>query len=106
MHCCCTPHRSKSICYGSIIVPYQYCCHQLTAYTRFINSKTSVMGNSNVGGSQQQGQGVTIGTQGNEDMKIPGSAPHGPSDKPEAKEDRHIPNQERSSKNNEEKEKE
>lgn len=60
------------------------------------------MGNSNVGGSQQQGQGVTIGTQGNEDMKIPGSAPHGPNEKQGGPEDRTIPNQDKSSKTNEE----
>lgn len=59
------------------------------------------MGNSNVGGSQQQGQGVTIGTQGNEDMKIPGSAPHGPNEKQRGPDDKSIPNQEQSSKTNE-----
>ena len=61
------------------------------------------MASSNVGGSQQQGQGVTIGTQGNEDMKIPGPATHGPHDKPQGKDELHIPNQEHSSKSNEEK---
>lgn len=55
------------------------------------------MAKNNIKESQQQGQGVTIGTQGNNDMKIPGPAPHGPNEKSGGKGDRHIPNQERSS---------
>lgn len=61
------------------------------------------MAKNNIEGSQQQGQGKTIGTQGNNDMVIPGPATHGPNDKPEGKEDRTIPNQDRSSETNAEK---
>ncbi len=55
------------------------------------------MAKNELEGSQQQGQGVTLGTQGNNDMIIPGSAPHGPNNPKEGPDDRHIPNQEKSS---------
>ena len=58
------------------------------------------MAKNDIEGSQQQGQGITIGTQGNNDMVIPGPATHGPNEKPEGKEDRTIPNQDRSSATN------
>lgn len=50
--------------------------------------------------SQQQGQGITIGTQGNEDQPTPmGNDLH---QQPIGNEDRHIPNQDRSSATNQE----
>jgi hypothetical protein len=60
------------------------------------------MAKNNIQESQQQGQGVALGTQGNQDMKIPGTATHGSHRSKEGKEDRHIPNQERSSAANQE----
>lgn len=62
------------------------------------------MAKNNIEGSQQQGQGITIGTQGNNDMIIPGPATHGPHEKEQGKEDRQIPNQDRSSAANQQKE--
>ena len=51
---------------------------------------------SNMQESQQQGQGITIGTQGNEDQPTPlGDDLH--QHRNERQDDRHIPNQERSS---------
>ena len=64
------------------------------------------MANNKIEGSQQQGQGITIGTQGNNDMIIPGPATHGPHEKPEGKENLSIPNQDRSSATNQRKEQE
>ncbi|HEY1112254.1 MAG TPA: hypothetical protein VGE66_01790 [Chitinophagaceae bacterium] len=46
--------------------------------------------------SQQQSQGVSIGTQGNEDITIP-QGTKGSHRSKEGPEDRHIPNQDRSS---------
>jgi hypothetical protein len=55
----------------------------------------------NIQESQQQGQGVTIGTQGNEDQPTPlGDDLH--HRQKEGQEDRHIPNQDRSSATNQE----
>ncbi|WP_132053243.1 hypothetical protein [Pseudocnuella soli] len=48
--------------------------------------------------SQQQDQGVTIGTQGNNDMVIPGPATHG-SHEQERGSEHQIPNQDKSSAN-------
>ncbi|HEX2533382.1 MAG TPA: hypothetical protein VHK69_06585 [Chitinophagaceae bacterium] len=49
--------------------------------------------------SQQQGQGIAIGTQGNQDIKMTDGA-KGPSEVQEHPEDRSIPNQDRSSATN------
>lgn len=54
------------------------------------------MAKSNIPKSQQQGQHVTIGTQGNEDQLTPEGNDHGRQEKG-ARDDRHIPNQEKSS---------
>lgn len=55
----------------------------------------------NIQESQQQGQGITIGTQGNEDQPTPlGNDLHQHQKK--EKGDRHIPNQDRSSAANQE----
>jgi hypothetical protein len=51
--------------------------------------------------SQQQSQGVTLGTQGNQDITIP-QGTKGPQRKNENADDRHIPNQDRSSARNKE----
>ena len=53
----------------------------------------------NIEDSQQQSQGITIGTQGNEDKPIPQGA-RGSHRSKEEPEDRHIPNQDRSSASN------
>lgn len=54
------------------------------------------MASKNIQESQQQGQDVTIGTQGNEDQRTPqGEGLNNP--KGRNQEDRHIPNQEKSS---------
>lgn len=55
------------------------------------------MAKNEIEGSQQQGQGITIGTQGNNDMVIPGPATHGSHEKRNEGPDPQIPNQERSS---------
>ena len=52
--------------------------------------------------SQQQSQGVTIGTQGNQDITVPQGTKG--SNKNREKDPRKIPNQERSSASNTEKE--
>jgi hypothetical protein len=55
---------------------------------------------SNIQESQQQGQGITIGTQGNKDQPTPlGDDLH---HQKEGRGDRHIPNQDRSSATNQE----
>jgi hypothetical protein len=46
--------------------------------------------------SQQASQGINIGNQGNQGGAMPEGA-KGPHDNPNKKDDRHIPNQERSS---------
>lgn len=51
--------------------------------------------------SQQQSQGVALGTQGNQDITIP-QGTKGTHKSKEDQEDRHIPNQERSSASNNE----
>jgi hypothetical protein len=51
--------------------------------------------------SQQQSQGVTLGTQGNQDITIP-QGTKGPHRKNESVDDRNIPNQDRSSARNQE----
>jgi hypothetical protein len=51
--------------------------------------------------SQQQSQGVTLGTQGNQDITIP-QGTKGPHRKANNEDNRHIPNQERSSARNQE----
>jgi hypothetical protein len=57
------------------------------------------MGNKNVEVSQQEGQDVTIGTQGNEDQRTPqGEGINNP--QRGGQDDRHIPNQEKSSATN------
>lgn len=56
---------------------------------------------SNIQESQQQGQGITIGTQGNEDQPTPlGDDLH--QHRKEGQGDRQIPNQDRSSAGNRE----
>jgi hypothetical protein len=70
-----------------------------TAYL-FFTLKTINMAKNDIEGSQQQGQGITIGTQGNNDMVIPGPATHGSHDSKQGKDDRSIPNQDRSSATN------
>ncbi|MDQ3278835.1 MAG: hypothetical protein M3Q06_10950 [Bacteroidota bacterium] len=58
------------------------------------------MASKNIQESQQQGQGVTIGTQGNEDQPTPlGDDLHY---QKSGQNDRHIPNQEKSSASNQE----
>lgn len=52
--------------------------------------------------SEQLSQGVTLGTQGNQDMTIPKSTRGGEAGNKNT-DDRHIPHQERSSATNEEK---
>lgn len=52
---------------------------------------------------QQSEQGVTIGTQGNEDMNIPGSATHGSHQSKDRSVNTSIPNQDRSSAANQDK---
>lgn len=54
------------------------------------------MAKSNIQESQQQGQHVTIGTQGNEDQITPLGNDHGRQEKG-ARDEHHIPNQEKSS---------
>ena len=57
------------------------------------------MAKSNIQESQQQGQGITIGTQGNEDQPTPqGDDLH--YQQRGGQDDRHIPNQEKSSASN------
>ena len=56
------------------------------------------MASKDIKESQQQSQGITIGTQGNEDITTPESTEVGHTKT--NKEDRHIPNQERSSATN------
>lgn len=58
------------------------------------------MAKNDIEGSQQQGQGITIGTAGNNDMVIPGPGTHGSQDPKERTEDRSIPNQDHSSASN------
>jgi hypothetical protein len=59
------------------------------------------MAKSNIQESQQQGQGITIGTQGNEDQPTPlGDDLHHHQKNQQG--DRHIPNQDRSSATNQE----
>jgi len=60
------------------------------------------MANNKIEESQQQSQGVTLGSQGNQDMPIP-QGTHGSHHSKSDKDDRHIPNQERSSAANSEK---
>jgi hypothetical protein len=60
------------------------------------------MSKKNIQESQQQGQGVTIGNQGNEDMVTPDGAQKINNDR-EQKNDREIPNQDRSSASNQKK---
>ena len=60
------------------------------------------MASKNIEESQQQSQGVTIGTQGNEDMPVPG-ATHGNHQPKKNPVDLHIPNQEASSATNQRK---
>ena len=57
------------------------------------------MSSKNVQESQQQSQGIAIGTQGNEDITIP-QGTKGPNRKHEGPDDRQVPNQERSSATN------
>ena len=57
------------------------------------------MSSKNVQESQQQSQGIALGTQGNEDITIP-QGTKGPHYKQEGPDDRQIPNQERSSATN------
>lgn len=59
------------------------------------------MAKNEISGSQQQQQGKTIGTQGHNDLGIPGPATHGSHQKPQGKDDIHIPNQQHSSASNE-----
>lgn len=59
------------------------------------------MKNKNVEESQQQSQGVTIGTQGNEDITIP-QGTKGSHRSKGGEDDRSIPNQDRSSATNQE----
>ena len=54
------------------------------------------MANKNIQESQQQSQNITIGTQGNEDITTPQSTEVSNIQK-DNKNERHIPNQERSS---------
>lgn len=54
------------------------------------------MANKKIQESQQESQGVALGTQGNQDITIP-QGTKGPQQVKEGPEDRHIPNQERSS---------
>jgi hypothetical protein len=56
----------------------------------------------NIEESQQQSQGITIGNQGNEDMITPEGTKSGHQQK-EGTDDRHIPNQEKSSAANQQK---
>ena len=60
------------------------------------------MANDKIEGSQQQSQGITIGTQGNQDITIP-QGTKGSHHKQGGEDDRHIPNQDRSSATNAEK---
>ena len=60
------------------------------------------MAKNNLQESEQQGQGITIGTQGNSDMGIPGPGAKGSHHSKETHDDKHIPNQERSSAGNQE----
>lgn len=59
------------------------------------------MAKNNIEESQQQSQGVALGTQGNQDMPIP-QGTKGSHRSKEGPEDRHIPNQDRSSVSNSE----
>jgi hypothetical protein len=58
------------------------------------------MAKNEIEGSQQQGQGITIGTQGNNDMVIPGPGTHGSHEQQKTGNDQQIPNQDRSSATN------
>ena len=60
------------------------------------------MANKNIEESQQQSQGVTLGTQGNQDITIP-QGTKGSHHQKQEQEDRSIPNQENSSASNREK---
>jgi hypothetical protein len=61
------------------------------------------MANKDIKESQQESQGVTLGTSGNPDMTIP-QGTKGSHHKKEGHDDRHIPNQDRSSASNQKKE--
>lgn len=58
--------------------------------------------NNEIEESQQLSDGVTIGTQGNNDMTVPHPALKGGNSKPQGGEGRQIPNQDRSSATNQE----
>ena len=60
------------------------------------------MADKNIEESQQEKQGVTIGTQGNRDITIP-QGTKGSNREKDGPDDRHIPNQDRSSAANQEK---
>lgn len=61
------------------------------------------MANNKVGEGQQKAQPITIGTQGNQDTTTP-QGNQGNFQTKEGQEDRHIPNQDRSSATNAERE--
>ncbi len=62
-----------------------------------------VMANKDIQESQQSSQGIALGTQGNQAGSIPDGV-KGTHQTKDRKEDRHIPNQERSSAANQQKE--
>ena len=57
------------------------------------------MANNKIEESQQQSQGIALGTQGNQDIKIP-QGTKGSHHEKGGQDDRHIPNQDRSSASN------
>jgi hypothetical protein len=65
----------------------------------FISAKLFSMASKNIQESQQQGQGITIGTQGNEDQPTP-MGDDLSYQRSGGKDDRSIPNQDKSSATN------
>ena len=63
------------------------------------------MANNKIEESQQSSQGIAMGTQGNQDIPIPGPGTKGSHKEKEGADDRTIPNQDRSSASNQEKSK-